>query len=70
MLGPLAQLEFPSSAPDELDSLLGLFAGLIGFGLLLGILGHVFRSRTMVAVPIGLVMVASGVFVVAIFRFG
>jgi hypothetical protein len=56
--------------PDDLGSLLNLcfILLLVGFGI--GVLGHLTRSRALVAIGIGVVMVGSAAFIVAVGRYG
>jgi hypothetical protein len=45
------------------SSHLGLFAGAIAFGFLLGTFGHIIRSRLVIVVGILVIAVASGYYV-------
>ena len=74
VLALLAQMapptNFPSDGPDDLKRLLGMFFALIGIGFGLGLVGHLVRSRTLVAMGFGAVIVGTGFFVVAMFTHG
>jgi hypothetical protein len=56
--------------PDDLESLLTLCFVLMGLGFVVGILGHIIRSRLLVAIGIALVMAATVVFALAVGRYG
>jgi hypothetical protein len=56
--------------PDDLESLLTLSFILFGAGFGIAVLGHLTRTRTLVAIGVLVVMVGSGVFVLAIGRYG
>ena len=56
--------------PDDLESLLTLSFLLLGAGFGIALLGHLTRTRTLVAIGVLVVMVGSGVFVLAIGRYG
>ena len=45
------------------SSHLGLFAGLVAFGFVLGIFGHVIRSRTLILTGILVIGLVSGYYV-------
>jgi hypothetical protein len=68
----LAQIDlpFPSEGPTDLDALLRASFVLIGVGLLVGVAGHLTGIKAIVALGIGLVMVGTVVFVVAIAGYG
>ena len=73
MLALLAQISLPGldhNGPDDLHRLLRIFGVLFGVGFFVGILGHVFDSRTLRAVGIALVMLGTVAFVVAIGSYG
>ena len=56
--------------PDDLHGLLNLCFILLVAGFGIGVLGHLTRSRTLVAIGVAVVMVGSGVFVLAVGRYG
>jgi hypothetical protein len=56
--------------PDNLESLLTLCFVLFGVGFAIGVLGHVIRSRALVAIGIAVVMGGSVIFVLAVGRYG
>jgi hypothetical protein len=56
--------------PDDLESLLTLSFVLFGVGFGVALLGHLTRTRTLVAIGVLVVMVGSGVFLLAIGRYG
>jgi hypothetical protein len=69
----LAQIDLPSlgsEGPDDLDALLRASFLLIPIGLVVGIAGHLTGLRAIVAIGIGLVMVGTLIFVVAIAGYG
>jgi hypothetical protein len=56
--------------PDDLESLLTTCFVLLGAGFAIGVLGHLIRSRALVAVGVAVVMAGSVVFVLAVGRYG
>jgi hypothetical protein len=56
--------------PDDLESLLTSAFVLMGAGFGIALLGHLTRTRALVAIGVLVVMVGSGVFVLAIGRYG
>ena len=56
--------------PDDLHGLLTLCFVLLVAGFGVGVLGHLTRSRTLVAIGITVVMVGSAAFVLAVGRYG
>ena len=71
MLAWLAQgpSNFPGGGSEDLESLLLAFYVLFGTGFLVGILGHLFDSKTLRAAGIALVFIGTAVFFVAVGRF-
>jgi len=62
----------PSNFPgggEDLESLLSAFYLLFGAGFVIGLLGHVFDSKTLRGAGIALVFIGTGVFFVAVGRF-
>ena len=70
----VAQIPDPPGLGDEgagdLESLLTLCFVLMGLGFGVGILGHIIRSRWLVAIGIALVMAGTVVFALAVGRYG
>jgi len=56
--------------PGDLDSLLTTTFVLMGLGFGIALLGHLTRTRALIAIGVLVVLVGSGVFVVAISRYG
>ena len=56
--------------PDDLQSLLRLCFILLIAGFGVGVLGHLTRSRTLVAIGITVVMLGSAAFILAVGRYG
>jgi hypothetical protein len=56
--------------PNSLEALLDWCFVLLALGFAIGVLGHMTRSRALVAIGISVVMVGSAVFVLAIGRYG
>jgi hypothetical protein len=56
--------------PGDLDSLLTVCFVLMGGGFAVGLLGHIIRSRLLVATGIAVVMVGTVLFAVAVGRYG
>ena len=56
--------------PDDLESLLALCFVLMGVGFGIGVLGHIIRSRVLVAIGIAVVMAGTVVFALAVGRYG
>ena len=69
MLALLAQIELPGlgrEGPDDLERLLSAFYVLFGAGFLVGVVGHVIKSRLLQATGIAMVMAGTVLFVVAV----
>ncbi|MGI8944653.1 MAG: hypothetical protein ACR2GL_00245 [Thermoleophilaceae bacterium] len=69
----LAQLDLPGlgrEGPDDLRSLLRGFFVVFGIGFAVAVVGHVIRSRALQAGGIALVMLATLLFMVAVFSHG
>jgi hypothetical protein len=56
--------------PNDLESLLNLSFLLMGAGFGIALLGHLTRIRALVAIGVLVVLAASGVFLLAIGRYG
>jgi hypothetical protein len=56
--------------PNDLHSLLRLCFILLIAGFGVGVLGHLTRSRTLVAIGVAVVMLGSAAFVLAVGRYG
>jgi hypothetical protein len=56
--------------PDDLESLLSLSFLLMGAGFAIALLGHLTRTRALVAIGVLVVLAGSGVFLLAIGRYG
>lgn len=56
--------------PGDVGSLLNLCFILLVAGFVIGVLGHLTRTRALVAIGIAVVMVGSAVFVFAVGRYG
>jgi hypothetical protein len=56
--------------PGSLEELLTLCFLLLGAGFVVGILGHIVRSRVLIAIGIATVMAGTVVFVLAVGRYG
>jgi hypothetical protein len=56
--------------PDDLESLLSLSFLLMGAGFGIALLGHLTRTRALVAIGVLVVLAGSGVFLLAIGRYG
>jgi hypothetical protein len=56
--------------PNDLESLLTLSFILLGAGFGIALLGHLTRTRALVAIGVLVVMAGSGVFLIAIGRYG
>ena len=56
--------------PGDVGSLMNLCFILLVAGFAIGVLGHLTRTRALVAIGIGVVMVGSAVFVLAVGRYG
>ena len=54
---------------DDLEGLLSAFYLLLGGGFFIGVLGHLFDSKTLRAAGITLVFIGTAVFLVAVGRF-
>lgn len=69
----LGQIDLPGlgqEGPGDLQELLTVFYLLLGGGFLIGITGHVFKSRSLVIVGIALIFIGTAVFMVAIGSYG
>jgi hypothetical protein len=56
--------------PGDVGSLMNLCFILLVTGFVIGVLGHLTRTRALVAIGIAVVMVGSAVFVLAVGRYG
>jgi hypothetical protein len=56
--------------PGDLDSLLTTTFMLMGVGFVITLLGHLTRTRALIAIGVLVVIAGSGVFLVAIGRYG
>jgi hypothetical protein len=56
--------------PGDLESLLTTTFVLMGLGFGIALLGHLTRTRALIAIGVLVVMVGSGVFILAIGRYG
>jgi hypothetical protein len=56
--------------PGDLSSLLTATFVLMGVGFVIALLGHMTRTRALIAIGVLVVMVGSGVFILAIGRYG
>ena len=56
--------------PGDVGSLMNLCFILLVAGFAVGVVGHLTRSRTLVAIGVTVVMVGSAVFVLAVGRYG
>ena len=56
--------------PGDVGSLMNLCFILLVVGFVIGVLGHLTRTRALVAIGIAVVMVGSAVFVLAVGRYG
>lgn len=56
--------------PGDVGSLMNLCFILLVVGFVIGVLGHLTRSRTLVAIGVTVVMAGSAVFVLAVGRYG
>jgi hypothetical protein len=66
-------LELPSldsEGPSGVDSLIRILGVMTGFGFVLGTIGHVIKSRTLVAIGIICMMLGAVAFMVAVGRYG
>jgi len=68
LLAQAAPNNFPSG-PEDLERYLNAFYLLFGMGFLIGMLGGLFKSRTLQAVGVILVFMATALFMVAIVQF-
>ena len=69
----LGQINLPGlgqEGPDDLQQLLTIFYLMLGGGFLIGIAGHMFKSRTLVIAGIVLIFGGTAVFMVAIGSYG
>jgi hypothetical protein len=75
-LGPIAfltALDLPSlgrEGPDDLHTLLTTSFVLMVVGFVIGVLGHLSQSRTLVTIGVTIVFAATIAFVLAVGRFG
>jgi hypothetical protein len=69
VLALLAQVDLPGlgrKGPDELRRLLAISLTLMGIGFLVGVAGHVVRSRTLVAIGVALIFLSTAFFLLAV----
>jgi hypothetical protein len=69
----LAQVDLPSlgrEGPADLRTLLTISFVLLPVGFAIGVLGHLTGIRALVATGVGVILVASAFFVIAVGQFG
>ncbi len=73
MLIALLAIKLPSldsEGPGGVDSLIRILGVMTGFGFVLGTIGHVIKSRTLVAIGIICMMLGAVAFMIAVGRYG
>ena len=73
LLIALVALKLPSldsEGPSGVDSLIRILGVMTGFGFLLGTLGHIIKSRTLVAIGIACMLLGALAFMIAVGRYG
>ena len=70
LLAQLPPLPSPGEGSEGFQTMMRLFALLMGFGFLIGIAGHVVKVRALVLVGVLLVFAATGLFLVAVATHG
>jgi hypothetical protein len=68
-LAQIPDLPGLGDGPDDLESLLSLSFLLMGAGFGIALLGHLTRTRALVAIGVLVVLAGSGVFLLAIGRY-
>ncbi len=63
-------LDLNQKGPEDLQQLIRIFGVLLGVGFIVGIAGHVVKSRTLVIIGVGLVFIATFVFLLAVGSYG
>jgi hypothetical protein len=69
----LGQIDLPSlnsEGPDQLRTLITASFILLPAGFVVGVIGHMTGSRTIVAIGAGLILAGSAVFMVAVAQYG
>jgi hypothetical protein len=70
VIAQLPPLPSPGEGSQGFQRMMAIFGILMGAGFLLGIAGHITRSKTLVIVGVVLVFLATGVFLVAVAQHG
>jgi hypothetical protein len=70
VIAQLPPLPSPGEGSHSFQRMMALFGILMGAGFILGIAGHITKSRTLVAVGVLLVFAATGLFLVAVAQHG
>jgi hypothetical protein len=70
VIAQLPPLPSPGEGSPGFRRMMALFGVLMGLGFLIGIAGHLFKSRGLVAVGVLLVFGATGLFLVAVAQHG
>jgi hypothetical protein len=70
VIAQLPPLPSPGEGSDSFQTMMRLFAILMGFGFVLGIAGHVVQVKALVLVGVLLVFGATGLFLVAVATHG
>jgi hypothetical protein len=63
-------LPSPGQGSESFRRMMTIFGILMGLGFVIGIAGHLFKARVMVAIGVLLVFAATGLFLVAVAQHG
>jgi hypothetical protein len=69
----LAQVDLPSlgsEGPDRLRTLITMSFVLLPSGAVLGVVGHVYKARSLVIAGTALILIGAGLFLVAVAEYG
>ena len=70
VIAQLPPLPSPGQGSEGFRRMMAIFGVLMGLGFVIGIVGHIFKARALVAVGVLLVFGATGVFLVAVAQHG
>lgn len=70
VIAQLPPLPSPGEGSESFRRMMAIFGTLMGVGFLVGIAGHIVKVRTLVAVGVLLVFIATGLFLVAVAQHG
>jgi hypothetical protein len=70
ILAQLPSLPSPGEGSKGFQKMMSIFGILMGLGFLIGIVGHVFKSKVLITSGVLLVFAATGLFLIAVAQHG